>query len=114
VDQNEPFSTLKTLSCRKHSFQKLTQLSQRHNELDAAASNIGGFLWRDTRVSSSQLNRPIGNEESLSPCSKTHVVGCILLKTNSIVTGKEYAKMILLLTMMVVLERWMCFLNTAE
>jgi hypothetical protein len=83
---------MKTMICRKHSFEKRTQLSQRNNELDAAASNIGGFLWRDTRVSSTQLNRPIGNEESLSPRSKTHVVGCILLKTNSIVTGKEYAK----------------------
>jgi hypothetical protein len=60
--------------------------------LDAATSNIDGFLWRDTRASSTQLKRPIGNEESLSPRSKTHVAGCILLKTNSIVTGKEYAR----------------------
>jgi hypothetical protein len=63
------FSTLKTLTCRKHSFLKRTQLSQRNNVLEAAASNIGGFLCRDTRVSSSQVNRPIWNVDSLSQCS---------------------------------------------
>jgi hypothetical protein len=34
--------------------------------LDAATSNIDGFLWRDTCVSSTQLNRPIWNKVSLS------------------------------------------------
>jgi hypothetical protein len=33
---------------------------------DAAASNIGGFLSRDTCVSSSQLNRHTWNEKCLS------------------------------------------------
>jgi hypothetical protein len=45
--QNEPSDTLKTMICRKYSFQKLTQFSQ-----DAADSNRDGFLWRDTCVSS--------------------------------------------------------------
>jgi hypothetical protein len=59
LEQNERFSTLKTMICRKYSFQKLTQFSQANNVLGAAASNIVGFLWRDTCVSSTQLNRPI-------------------------------------------------------
>jgi hypothetical protein len=53
-----------SLSCpenfdlKEFSFQKLTQFSQANNVLDAAASNINGFLWRDTWVSSTQLNIP--------------------------------------------------------
>jgi hypothetical protein len=39
---------------RKYSFQKLPQFSQGINVLNAAVSNIHGFLWRDTCVSSSQ------------------------------------------------------------
>jgi hypothetical protein len=38
----------------------------RNNVLAAAASNIDGFLWRDTRVSPMQLNRIVGNQMSLS------------------------------------------------
>jgi hypothetical protein len=34
-------------------------LSQSNNFLDAEASNIHAFLWRDTCVSSTKLNRPI-------------------------------------------------------
>jgi hypothetical protein len=49
---NEHFTTLKTLRCRKYSIQKLTQFLYGNNVLDAAVSNIDGFLWRDTRVSS--------------------------------------------------------------
>jgi hypothetical protein len=50
-------------------FQKLPQLSQVINVLDAAASNIHGFLWRDTCVSSTQIglfgaNRPFLNLET--------------------------------------------------
>jgi hypothetical protein len=32
------------------------------HSLDAASSNIDGFLWRDTCVSSTRLNMPIGNK----------------------------------------------------
>jgi hypothetical protein len=35
--------------------------------IDAPASNTDGFLWRDTCVFSTQLNRHIWNEERLSP-----------------------------------------------
>jgi hypothetical protein len=42
--QREPISTLKILTCRKYSIQKLTKFSQGNNMLDAAASDIDGFL----------------------------------------------------------------------
>jgi hypothetical protein len=35
--------------------------------VDDPASDIDGFLWSDTCVSSTQLNRPVWNKESLSP-----------------------------------------------
>jgi hypothetical protein len=50
---------LKNTRFRKDSFQKLTQLSHGNNVQGTAASNIDGFLWRDTRVSSTQLNKPM-------------------------------------------------------
>jgi hypothetical protein len=65
LEQNEPFSTLKTMICRKYSFQKQTQFSQGNNVLDATASNIDGFLWRGSCVFSIQLNRPIWSKQSL-------------------------------------------------
>jgi hypothetical protein len=51
----------------KYYFQKLTKFSKGNNVLDAAAYNIDGFLWRDTCVPSSQLNRPIWKKQILSP-----------------------------------------------
>jgi hypothetical protein len=71
--QRELISTLKNPTCRKYFIQKLTPFSQGSNVLDAAASNIDGFLWRDAGVSSTQLNRPIWSKESLSPLSNTLV-----------------------------------------
>jgi hypothetical protein len=69
LQQIETFSNLKNLSCRKYSFQNLSQFSQRNNFLDAAASNVGGFLWIDTCVSSTLLNKPVWSKETLStPC----------------------------------------------
>jgi hypothetical protein len=44
LEQTEPVSTLKHISCWKYSFQKLTQFSQENNVLDAPASNNDGFL----------------------------------------------------------------------
>jgi hypothetical protein len=52
LEQTEPISTLKHLSCSLDSFQKLPQFSQGNNVLDAPASNTDGFLLRDTCVSS--------------------------------------------------------------
>jgi hypothetical protein len=50
--QNEHFSTFKSMICRMYSLQKLTQVSLGSNVPNAATSNIDGFLWRDTCVSS--------------------------------------------------------------
>jgi hypothetical protein len=44
LEQTEPISTLKHLSCRKNSFQKQTQLSQGNNVLDAPAFTTDDFL----------------------------------------------------------------------
>jgi hypothetical protein len=44
LEQRQPVSTLKNLSCRKYSFQKLTQLSQGNNVLDAPAYDTNDFL----------------------------------------------------------------------
>jgi hypothetical protein len=66
LEQNEPFSNLKVLMCRKNSFHKLTQFSQVNNVLDAPASNSDGFLLRDTCISTTSLNRPSCNKMSHS------------------------------------------------
>jgi hypothetical protein len=45
----------------KHFFQKLSQFSQGNDALDAAASNIDAFLWRDPCVTTTQPNSPLWN-----------------------------------------------------
>jgi hypothetical protein len=50
LEQNEPYSTWKTMISRKCSFQKLPVLLHRNNVVDAAASNIDGFLCSDACV----------------------------------------------------------------
>jgi hypothetical protein len=67
LEQNEPFSTLKTLIGSMYFFQKLPQFSQGKNVLDVEAYNTDGFLWRVTFVSSTQLNRPIWTESLSGP-----------------------------------------------
>jgi hypothetical protein len=67
VEKTETISTLKHLSWMKYFFQKLTQFQQRNNVLKAAATNTDYFLWTDTHVSSTQLNRPTQKKMSLSP-----------------------------------------------
>jgi hypothetical protein len=66
LKQREPIYILKHLSCRKYSLQKLTQFSPGNNVLDAADSNIDGFLWLYAWVSSTQLNIHILSKKSLS------------------------------------------------
>jgi hypothetical protein len=67
LEQSEPVSTLKNLSCRTYSIQKPTQYSQGNNGLHAPAPNRNDFLSRDTCVSSIQLNRTIWKKQRLSP-----------------------------------------------
>jgi hypothetical protein len=65
---------------RKYSLHKLTHFSQGNNVVDAAAFNIDVFLWRAINVSSTQLNRPTWNKQSLTIPWKTEVTGSIPLK----------------------------------
>jgi hypothetical protein len=65
----ETISTLKHRNSTMYSFQKLSLFSQGNNVLDAAASNINGYLWRDPCVSSSQPNGPIYSKQRLPPLS---------------------------------------------
>jgi hypothetical protein len=44
LQERELISTLKHLSCRKYSFEKLPQFSQGNNVLDAPPSNMDDFL----------------------------------------------------------------------
>jgi hypothetical protein len=60
----EPCCTMKTMLCRKYSFQ-LTQISQGSTVLDAATSSID-FLWRDTCVSSLSWIGLFGKNEHIS------------------------------------------------
>jgi hypothetical protein len=45
--------------------------------LDSPASDTYGFLWRDTCISSTQLNKPKWNKESVTPPSKSLVAESI-------------------------------------
>jgi hypothetical protein len=67
LEQNEPFYTLKTMIFKTYSFQKQTQFSQANNVIDVAASKIDAFLWKDTCVSSTQLNWPIWSKQHIRP-----------------------------------------------
>jgi hypothetical protein len=78
--QKEPLTTLKHISCRKYSFEKLTEFPQGNNVVDAVASNIDCFLWRDTCVSSTQPNMPNRSKQCLFPPRNTKVAGTIHLK----------------------------------
>jgi hypothetical protein len=71
LEQRKPISIFKNLSSRNVAFQKLTHISQGNNVLGAPASKTDGFLSRDTCVSSTQLNMPTWNEDSLFPPFKT-------------------------------------------
>jgi hypothetical protein len=70
-EQTEPNSTIKNVSCRKDSFEKLIKFLQGNNVVYTAASNRDGILWRDTYVSPTLLKRPIWNKEGLSPPGST-------------------------------------------
>jgi hypothetical protein len=50
LEQTDPNWIFKYLNCK--SFQHLKWFSQGNNMVEAAASNIDGFLWRDIYVSS--------------------------------------------------------------
>jgi hypothetical protein len=88
LEQRKPISTLKNLSYRKYSCQKLTHFSQGNNVLDAPVPNTHGFLMRDTCVSSTQLIGPFGTKRAYLHLEKPKLQEVFLSKTISIVRGK--------------------------
>jgi hypothetical protein len=64
---NTAYLHLEYMIHRKYSFQKITQFSQGNRALDVSASNLHGFLWKDTCVSSTQLNSPVWNKMIIFP-----------------------------------------------
>jgi hypothetical protein len=59
---------------------------------DAAYPNIDGFRWRDTSVSSTQLNRLFGTKGAYLHLEKPKFQEVFLLKTYSIFTGNQCAR----------------------
>jgi hypothetical protein len=57
--------------------------------LDAAASNVDDFFWRDTNVCLSQLRR---NKMSLSPLKNYDFQDQFLSKINSVLSGQLSAR----------------------
>jgi hypothetical protein len=66
-ENSEHTSTLKNLSCRKFSFPKPSQFSQKKSVLDASTSSTCGFPLVHTSFSSTLLDSPIWNRMSLCP-----------------------------------------------
>jgi hypothetical protein len=58
---------LENFDLQEELLSKITEFSQENNVLESAASFIDGFFWRDTCVSSTQVNRPIWSKQSLFP-----------------------------------------------
>jgi hypothetical protein len=82
LEKNELFSTLKTTICRKYSFQKLPQMSQGNNVLDAPASYTDGFLqpsWIGL----------FGTKWGYIQIENSDFQQVLLSKTNSFLTGKQ-------------------------
>jgi hypothetical protein len=67
-------------------------ISQGNNVLDAPASNTDGLVWRDTCVSSTQMNRPMWKKQSLSPPEKPMSLKLFLSKINPILMRKQCAR----------------------
>jgi hypothetical protein len=59
---------------------KVTHFSEGNKVVHVPVCNTDGCLWRDSSVSSIQLNRPLWNYESLSPLWKTHIAGGVHFK----------------------------------
>jgi hypothetical protein len=108
------FLHLENCVCRKYSFKKLTEFSQRNQVLHAAANNTAGFFFffGDLWASFTQLNRPIWNQWSLLQLKKWFAKG-LSLKTNSILTGKQVAGCSCFYYWSFSFERYMCLVNSA-
>jgi hypothetical protein len=91
-EKTEPICTLKHLSCKKFSLQKLIQYLQGNNVLDAPASNTDGFLSRDTCVSSLSWIGLFGTKWSFLHLEKSDLQEVFLWTTKLILTGKLCAR----------------------
>jgi hypothetical protein len=80
------------VSGRKYSFEKETQFSEGINGVDAASSNIDGFVRRNTCVSSTQLNRPFWSNMSHNPLETFHLQELFLSKTESVLKEQQCAR----------------------
>jgi hypothetical protein len=89
LEQNEPSSPLKTLVCRKCSFERLIQFSLGNYVLDAATSNIDGFLWCDKCASLSQLSGLFGTKRAYVHSEKPKLQDVFLTKTKAVLTGNN-------------------------
>jgi hypothetical protein len=89
LEQNEPFSTLKTMIFRKYIIQKLTQFLQGNNVLHDPASNTDGYLWREKCVFSTQMNRPIWNKMSQHHLENCDFQEVFLQKINQFSHGNK-------------------------
>jgi hypothetical protein len=82
--------------------------------LESPASNTHGFLLIHACVSSTQLNRPIWNKESLSPPWKTKNAGRIPIKNWLNSHMETRSCMMQLVTYVVFFEWYMGFFNSAK
>jgi hypothetical protein len=71
--------------------ENLTQFSQENKLLHVLSSNIEGFLSRDTYVSLTQLNWHIWGKQNYLHLETLKLQEEFLLKTNSVLTGKQCA-----------------------
>jgi hypothetical protein len=89
LEQKKPLFTMKIMICRKYSGGKLTQFSQGNIVLCAAASKMDGFLWSETCVSSTQLNRHIAANRTYPHFEKYDLQEIVLSKTNFILKWRQ-------------------------
>jgi hypothetical protein len=95
----------------KYSFQKLTQFSQGNNVLDAAASNIKGFFGEIQVLLQVSCIYLFGTNRTYLLLETPKLQEGFLSKTNSILTGKQCAWMLLLLTQMAFILEILLFLQ---
>jgi hypothetical protein len=68
---------------------KTNSILHGNNMLDATASIIVGFLWRDSGVSSTQIKRHIEAIRAYLHLETPKLQEVFLSKTHSILTGKQ-------------------------
>jgi hypothetical protein len=84
-----------------------------NNVLDAAAASLDGFLWSGTCVSSTQLNRVHGVNRAYSHL-ETLLLQDVFLPKLTHHRRKTMCLVLLLLTCVVLFERYTCFFSFEE